>query len=102
MHFTKHLLELKWRFFYILLSTSIAFFISYIFSKELIYLVTSPLLEIQQVDSSVVDKERFFIFTNMTEAFYTYHSFWIRNYIFCGTFMPSSIMAIYFTWTLPK
>ena len=72
MHFTKHLLELKWRFFYILLSTSIAFFISYIFSKELIYLVTSPLLEIQQVDSSVVDKERFFIFTNMTEAFTTH------------------------------
>ena len=69
MPFTKHFLELKWRFFYILLSASIAFFISYIFSKELIYLVTSPLLEIGDPN---IDKERFFIFTNMTEAFTTH------------------------------
>jgi len=93
MHFTKHFLELKWRLFYILLSASIAFLISYIFSKGLIYLITSPLLDIQQVGNSVIDKERFFIFTDMTEAFTTYII--LSGYITIFSIVPLSLLQLW-------
>lgn len=59
--FQNLLMEIKWRFFYLIFSTICTFFIFYSSSIESVYLVGKPFLEHQQT----------FIFLGLTEAFYT-------------------------------
>lgn len=59
IHF--HLLEIKARFFYLIISTLSTFLIFYNYKIEIVYLIGRPFLEFQQT----------FIFLELTEAFYT-------------------------------
>lgn len=56
-----HLLEIKLRFFYLIFSTILTFFISYNYQLEMIYITGKPFIELQQT----------FIFLELTEALYT-------------------------------
>lgn len=56
-----HLLEIKSRFFYLILSTFCTFFMFYNYQIEIVYLIGKPFIELQQT----------FVFLELTEAFYT-------------------------------
>jgi sec-independent protein translocase protein TatC len=56
-----HLLEIRVRFFYLLLSGFFTFFICYNNQLEFIYIIGKPFIQLQQT----------FIFLELTEAFYT-------------------------------
>ena len=61
-----HMYELKYRFLYYILSNIITMIVCYEFSNELIYILVKPLLqnEVHKIDQ--------LIYTNITEAFFTY------------------------------
>ena len=61
-----HMYELKYRFFYYIFSNIITIIVSYEFSNELIYILVKPLLynKTHKIDQ--------LIFTNITEAFFTF------------------------------
>lgn len=56
-----HLLELKWRLFYLIFSAICTFIMCYNYQIEIVYVIGKPFLELQQT----------FIFLELTEAFYT-------------------------------
>ena len=56
-----HLQELKWRTFYVIISSLNTFIMCYNYQLEMVYLLGKPFLELQQR----------FIFLELTEAFYT-------------------------------
>lgn len=72
MSFAKHFVELKWRAIYLFIGLFTAFAICYFFSSELLYVLTSPLMEQTDLTTSIGSKERHLIFTNITEAFTTH------------------------------
>jgi sec-independent protein translocase protein TatC len=72
MSFAKHFVELKWRTFYLFIGMFTAFATCYFFSSELLYVLTSPLMEQSDLTASIGSKERYLIFTNITEAFTTH------------------------------
>lgn len=57
-----HLLEIKWRLFYITFSAICIFLICYNSPVEIVYIIGKPFLKFQQT----------FIFLDLTEAFYTF------------------------------
>lgn len=57
----KHLVEIKFRIFYLILSALCTFFLCYNYQIEIIYIVGKPFMELQQT----------FVFLELTEAFYT-------------------------------
>lgn len=59
--FYHHLFELKLRLIYVIFSLFISFFICYYYCFEIIYIFAKPFLRYSN----------FFMFTNLTEAFYT-------------------------------
>jgi sec-independent protein translocase protein TatC len=56
-----HLLEIKSRFFYLILSTFCTFLIFYNSQIEIVYIIGKPFIQLQQT----------FVFLELTEAFYT-------------------------------
>lgn len=56
-----HLLEIKFRVFYLILSALCTFFLCYNYQIEIVYIVGKPFMELQQT----------FVFLELTEAFYT-------------------------------
>ena len=72
MSFSTHFIELKWRVLYLFLSLVMAFISCYIFSSELMYILTGPLIEQANSSSNIGNGGRHFIFTNVTEAFTTH------------------------------
>ena len=65
--FVNHIIELKYRIIYTLLSGSFVFLISYLYSLELFYFVAKPLINLK-----VSNFEYSLIYTDITEAFFTY------------------------------
>jgi sec-independent protein translocase protein TatC len=80
-----HFFELKFRFFYLFIEFFLTFLVSYFYAEKLIYLYTLPFLKSQIISPKIVLTN--FIFTNLSEAFYSY------IYI-------SLIISIYFTFLL--
>ena len=72
MSFSTHFLELKWRVLYLFIFLVTAFITCYVFSSELMYILTGPLIEQVNPSSNTGDGGRHFIFTNVTEAFTTH------------------------------
>jgi sec-independent protein translocase protein TatC len=65
--FLNHLIELKYRVFYIVLSGFLSFLVAYVYSLELFYLIAKPLIYL-----NLKDFEYSLIYTDITEAFFTY------------------------------
>jgi sec-independent protein translocase protein TatC len=59
-----HLKEIKFRVFYIILSYLLTFIINYLYHEELLIILNKPLIK-----SKIIDH---FIYTNITEAFFSY------------------------------
>lgn len=81
IHF--HFFEFKIRFFYILFTFFLTFFVSYVYIESLIYLYTFPLLKFQLLTNKFVLSN--FIFTNVFEVF--------SSYVYL-----SGVVALYFTF----
>ena len=65
--FINHLIELKYRLFYIVLAGFLSFLMSYFYSLELFYLMAKPLINLN------IDNFKYsLIYTDITEAFFTY------------------------------
>ena len=62
INFQYHLLEIKLRLIYLIVSTICTFLISYNCRSELVFIIGKPFLELEQT----------FIFLELTEAFYTF------------------------------
>jgi len=84
--FTEHLEELRKRFIVCLVAVGIGFVISYAFSEQLFLLLSHPLIKAMPEGSS-------FIFTGVTEAFFTY----MKLAFFAGIFVASPVI-IYQIW----
>lgn len=65
LFFKKHLIELKWRFFYICSSILFIFIICYIFKNEFLFLCVKPLILNISFETSLV-------YTHLTEMFLVY------------------------------
>lgn len=78
-----HLVEIKWRVFYLLFSTISTFFVCYKYPIEIIYIIGKPFLEHQQT----------FIFLDLTEAFYT-----LLKISFIFTILICVPLGFYHTW----
>jgi len=65
--FIGHLIELKYRLFYITLSGILSFVVSYLYSLELFYFLARPLINL-----NIKEFEYSLIYTDITEAFFTY------------------------------
>lgn len=65
--FISHLIELKYRLIYVILSGLLSFIVSYTYSLELFYFLAQPLINI-----NIEDFEYSLIYTDITEAFLTY------------------------------
>lgn len=78
-----HLLEIKLRCFYLILSWICTFVISYNCQIEIIYLIGKPFIELQQT----------FIFLDLTEAFYTLLR--ISTILTCGVILPFFVYEIW-------
>ena len=83
---TDHLEELRRRIIYCLIAVGAGFVICYAFSKQLFYLLSYPL-------ASQLPEGSTFIFTNITEAFFTY----LKLAFFAGIFLASPVI-IYQIW----
>lgn len=92
MIFKKHTLELKGRLTYSLLSSMFAFVTSSLFSNEILYLLTRPLVEEGGLIFSSSLTERSLIFTNMTEAFVTH--LWLSLYVTILFVFPFFLLQI--------
>ena len=84
--FTEHLGELRKRFIVCLAAVGIGFVISYAFSEQIFLLLSNPLIKAMPEGSS-------FIFTGVTEAFFTY----MKLAFFAGIFVASPVI-IYQIW----
>jgi len=84
--FTEHLEELRKRFIICLVAVGIGFLLSYGFSKQLYQLLALPVRD-------VFDAEHSFIFTSLTEPFFTY----LKLAFFAGIALASPVI-IYQTW----
>lgn len=62
-----HLIELKYRLLYIILSGLLSFVVSYFYSLELFYFLAQPLINLK-----IKEFEYSLIYTDITEAFFTY------------------------------
>ncbi len=83
---TEHLEELRKRIVYCIIAVAVGFVICYFFSKQLFEILALPLAS-QLPDGST------FIFTNVTEAFFTY----LKLAFFAGIFVASPVI-IYQIW----
>lgn len=84
--FTEHLEELRKRFIICLVAVGIGFAASYAFSEQIFLLLSHPLIKAMPEGSS-------FIFTGVTEAFFTY----MKLAFFAGIFVASPVI-IYQIW----
>lgn len=84
--FTEHLGELRKRLIVCLAAVGIGFVISYAFSEQIFLLLSNPLIKAMPEGSS-------FIFTGVTEAFFTY----MKLAFFAGIFVASPVI-IYQIW----
>jgi len=82
--------EIKWRFFlYLLLAVFFSFLISLTVSEQIIYFLTKPLKEAYKLQNS---SDPHFIFTELTEAFFTritcsiFLTFYSFLFFFCYQF----------------
>jgi len=85
--FTAHLEELRRRLIVCFIAIGIGFILSYIFSKRIYYLLMQPLLD-------VLPPEGTFIFTGLTEAFFTY----LKVSLLAGIFIASPVV-LYQLWS---
>ncbi len=83
---TSHLEELRKRLIISLVATGIGFCVCYGFSEQIFLLLSAPLIKSMPEGSS-------FIFTGVTEAFFTY----MKLALFAGVFVASPVI-IYQTW----
>ena len=83
---TSHLEELRKRLIISLVATGIGFCVCYGFSEQIFLLLSAPLIKSMPEGSS-------FIFTGVTEAFFTY----MKLALFAGVFLASPVI-IYQTW----
>lgn len=83
---TTHLEELRSRLIVCLIAVGVGFAVSYFFSAEIFSLLSRPLTAVLPKDSS-------FIFTGITEAFFTY----LKLSFFSGIFLASPVI-IYEIW----
>ena len=83
---TAHLEELRNRLIACLIAVGIGFAFSYYFSEKIFFILASPLQELLPENNS-------FIFTNVTEAFFTY----LKLAIFSGIFLAFPVI-LYQTW----
>ena len=81
-----HLYELKYNFFIIIITFFYLFIISYYFSDQLIYLLVNNLLNRNML--------KYFIFTNITEIFFT--NIFIAIFISFFLTIQLSILLIWF------
>lgn len=79
-----HLVEIKWRVFYLIFSTICTFFVCYKFPVESVYIIGKPFLEYQQT----------FIFLELTEAFYT-----LLKISFIFTILITLPLSFYHIWS---
>jgi sec-independent protein translocase protein TatC len=84
--FTEHLEELRKRIVVCIIATGIGFCISYFFSEKIFYLLSLPLHYLLPPESN-------FIFTGVTEAFFTY----LKLALFSGIFIASPVI-LYEIW----
>ena len=84
--FTEHLEELRKRFIVCLVAVGIGFVISYVFSEQIYQVLALPIRDILKDDNS-------FIFTSLTEPFFTY----LKLAFFSGIALASP-MIIYQIW----
>lgn len=83
---TEHLEELRKRIIYCLIAVAAGFVVCYLFSKQLFDLLSYPL-------ASKLPEGSTFIFTNVTEAFFTY----LKLSFFAGIFVASPVI-IFQVW----
>jgi sec-independent protein translocase protein TatC len=83
---TAHLEELRKRLIACLIAVAIGFSVSYYFSEQIFFILARPLQELLPENNS-------FIFTNVTEAFFTY----FKLAIFSGIFLAFPFI-LYQTW----
>jgi sec-independent protein translocase protein TatC len=86
LSFTEHLEELRKRFIICLAAVGVGFLAAYGFSEQIFLLLSNPLIKSMPEGSS-------FIFTGVTEAFFTY----MKLAFFAGIFMASPVI-IYQIW----
>lgn len=79
-----HLVEIKWRFFYLIFSSIFTFFLCYNSQVEIVYVIGKPFLEFQQK----------FIFLELTEAFYT-----LLKISLIFTIIVSIPLGLYHIWS---
>lgn len=79
-----HLIEIKWRVFYLIFSTICTFFVYYKSPIESVYIIGKPFLEYQQT----------FIFLELTEAFYT-----LLKISFIFTILFNLPLVFYHIWS---
>ena len=84
--FTEHLDELRKRLVIIAIAVGIGFLASYGFSEQLYMLLAMPIKAVMQEDNS-------FIFTSLTEAFFTY----LKLALFSGIILASPVI-LYQIW----
>ena len=84
---TSHLEELRKRLIICFIAIGIGFFCSYFFSKKIFNLLMSPLIEVLPSGGS-------FIFTGLTEAFFTY----LKVSLLAGIFVASPVI-LYQIWS---
>lgn len=77
-----HINELKLRTFYTLLSVNLTFCVAYIYSLELFYFLAKPLINL-----NITDFEYSLIYTDISEAFFTYLNISIYISLFLGTLL---------------
>ena len=83
---TEHLVELRKRIVICIAAVGIGFSISYLFSEKLFFILSRPLIVLLPEGNS-------FIFTNITEAFFTY----LKLSFFAGIFIASPVI-LYEIW----
>ena len=90
LNFHFHLAELKFRFFYGFFSFFLTVVVSYFYAETLTYFYTLPFLKFQLLSNKIVLTN--FIFTNLSEAFYSYiyvavfTSFYFSIFVFIQSF----------------
>jgi sec-independent protein translocase protein TatC len=87
-----HINELKLRIFYTLLSISLTFCVAYVYSLELFYFLAKPLINL-----NVTDFEYSLIYTDISEAFFTYLNISIYISLFLGILLLTHHLTYFIT-----
>jgi len=83
-----HLVELRQRLLYCVVSLFVVFFVAFFFAEAIFAFLAQPLAD-TMLDAGISDKSRRLIFTNLTEVFFTYVkvAFFTAAFLCCPVFL---------------